>query len=309
MWKRRFEKLEQECSKLKGSVEMAHNLIQDESSTWKSEIVALKCILTQQSTDHSGTVQIVKVHGSQLKNINEMLKGVNNRIDMALEEQQKLNALIQNMKMKMDEALGAVDFPVKKMLVCQNVWHKQDEDLMKVAKLIVNTTLELPDIKILNVECKSGFKGNAGLVKIEIESENVVKEVLRQKRKLKNAPAKELREVFLRKSKSQEALVSERNQDIILQEIGIRNEYIRLPTGHLTKKSNRYGNTGGRGSRGGCGGRGAGRSGRTQRRGYSENNNGDNEPEPNLVGTPPADMAANTTTQHKQDMQIEELLR
>ena len=56
---------------------------------------------------------------------------------------------------------------------------------------------------------KSGFKSDAGLIKIELESETDVKRVLREKCKLRESAARELREVYLRQSKSEERLVSE----------------------------------------------------------------------------------------------------
>ena len=322
-WKRRFEKLEKECSELKDSVEMAHNLLQNKSSTWKNEVASLKSALAQQSTEHNGMVQVVKAHGSQLRNMGETLKGVNNSIDIALEEQWKLVTPIQNMKMKMDEALGKVNFPMKKTIVCQNVWYRSDEDLSKVAKLIMNTTLELPEIKIVKVEQKSGFNSDVGLIKIELESEEAVKEVLRQKRKLRNAPMKELRDIFLRKSKSEEALVSERNQDIILREMGVQNEYIRLPAGHLAKKTGRYNNTRGRGGRGGHGGRGTSRGGGSHQCGHNVVNpptecegastSLGTTPQAMTIGNSPTGPAKiqqqNTENNKVQDVQIEELLK
>ena len=44
---------------------------------------------------------------------------------------------------------------------------------------------------------------------MELESEEAVWKVLQEKRKLKEANAKELRAVFLRKSKSEEVLIAE----------------------------------------------------------------------------------------------------
>ena len=77
---------------------------------------------------------------------------------------------------------------------------------------------------------------------------------------LRELTAKEVRDVFLRQAKSEELIVVERNQDMLLWEMGVRDDYVRLPTGYLTKKDNRYGR-----GRGGWRGRGGNHSYRGKR--------------------------------------------
>ena len=129
--------------------------------------------------------------------------------------------------------LGDVDFAPKKTLVAQNVWYKEDEDLYKVVATIIHKVLNLPNISIVNTVRKSGWESGAGLIKKEVESAEQVKEVLKQKRLLKDNPVSEIRDIFLRQSKKEEVLLMERNQDVILREMGVRESYIRLPSGHL----------------------------------------------------------------------------
>ena len=137
------------------------------------------------------------------------------RLDAVAEDQQKIVGPLQHLKTRVEEAVGGVDFPVKKTIVGQKVWFQEGENLEKVAELIIHKTLELPEIQIVKVERKSGQETGSGLIKIELQDASDVRKVLRNKRKLKQAKAKELREIFLRQSKSDEMLVSEQNQDVI----------------------------------------------------------------------------------------------
>ena len=170
------------------------------------------------------------------------------------------------MKSQVEGMLGDVDFPVKRTIVAQNVWCEEGEDLNKIASAIVNKGLKLPRIKIKNVMRKSGWESGSGLLKIELESESDVKEILKNKKMLKDVPVPEIRDVFLRQSKKEEVLLMERNQDFILRELGKRDDYVRLPSGHLVKRDPQHGveyrrrySRGGHGigrSRGGWHGRG-----------------------------------------------------
>ena len=76
-------------------------------------------------------------------------------------------------------------------------------------------------MKIIRVARKSGWKTGRGLIKIELENPEQLKLVLKSKKKLKDTPVKEIRKVFLRQSKKEEMLVAERNEDLILRELGV----------------------------------------------------------------------------------------
>ena len=111
-------------------------------------------------------------------------------------------------------------------IVTQNVWCEEEEDLNKIASAIVNKGLKLPRIKIKNVMRKSRWESGSGLLKIELESESDVKEILKNKKMLKDVPVPEIRDVFLRPSKKEKVLLMEHNQDFILGELGKRDDYV-----------------------------------------------------------------------------------
>ena len=141
-------------------------------------------------------------------------------------------------------------------MVAQNVWYREGEDLNKVANTLIYKALGMSDdIKIVRVLRKSGKNTRSGLIKIELDSENSVKAVLEQKAELGKSEVREIHEVFLQRSKPEETLVMERNIDLILRDMGVHDDYVRVSSGHLVNKSSLKGSTNG-GARGGyaCGG-------------------------------------------------------
>ena len=130
------------------------------------------------------------------------------------------------------------EFEVSRTLVAQNIWYRENEDLQKVMSTILHKALKIPkdDVKIVCALRKSGKKTGSGLVKIELESAEQVKKVLSKKRDLKMADVREIREVYLRQSKREEVLVMECNMDTILRDMGVRDDYVCVASGHLVKK-------------------------------------------------------------------------
>ena len=236
IWNSRFEKIRQECNDLKESVEMAHNLIRDEVTNRDVAITEVREQVKQQGAAQVNVIQSLKTHSTSIRSLSDNVKAVNGRMDKILEEQSCLKQPVNELKKKVDEVLGETSFPIKKTIVGQSVWYKEGEDLNKIAELIINKTLELPHVKITRVERKTGFDSGFGLIKMELETEGMVKEVMRNKKKLKSARAKELRDIFLRQSKSPEMLLAERNQDVILREIRVRDNYIWVTHGLSDQK-------------------------------------------------------------------------
>ena len=73
VWQSRFEQIERDCGELKDSVEMAHNLVKNETMKRKEEISSIR-------------KQLVKTHGNQLKSASETAKGLSTRIDALSED-------------------------------------------------------------------------------------------------------------------------------------------------------------------------------------------------------------------------------
>ena len=173
-----------------------------------------------------------------MKDVGEKMKKVNVKLDELESKQSSALQPMNKLKDQVHELLGNVKFPVKKTVVAQGVWYEENEDFFKVASTIINKSLELADVTVVNVERKSGWESGAGLLKIELKSADEVKKVLKNKKQFKTVPAKEMRAIYLRQSKKEEVLLMERNQDFILRELGKRDGVVRLLSGHLVRHNN-----------------------------------------------------------------------
>ena len=122
---------------------MAHNLIKDESKIQSEEVNKLMNRVNQHATEQSGNTQVINTHGGQIKSLSDLVKGIRNKLDSVMDQQQQMQQPIQKMKQKLENTLGEIDFPVKHTIVAQNVWFTEGEDLNKIVNLILRT-LELP---------------------------------------------------------------------------------------------------------------------------------------------------------------------
>ena len=163
-------------------------------------------------------------------------------------EQQDMKTPLTDIKEKVEDVLGSTEFSVKSTIIAQKVWYQEGEDLDKVAKTIIHKALSLPKIGIVCTARINGCETGSGIVKIELLSPEDAKKVLQNKRELKNNPVKEIHDIYLRHSKKDEVRLMEHNVDLILREMGVHDDYVHLPSGHLVKKAE-YGT----GKRGGCG--------------------------------------------------------
>ena len=175
------------------------------------------------------------------------------------EETGKVKSSLTNLKLKNQRDIKEQQYPIDRTVVAQNVWCDEGKDVVRVAETIIHKGLKLTEINIVRVIRKSGWESGKGLLKIELSSQDELKRVLKEKKLLRDAPVKELRRVFLRQSKKKEMLIMERNIDMLLNDIGMRDDYVRLSSGYLVRWDNHLGASN-RGSRfNQCGGRGRGR--------------------------------------------------
>ena len=148
-WKERMVNLESDMNEVKRSVEMAHNLIADETQNRKAEVKELRTELNQKASKAMHNLQLLKTQAGELKTIKESMKGLNSQLDIVDESQKKAEKPVHELKKLVNEALGATEFPVKNILVAQNVWCDEHENLDKVASTIIHKALSLPDIRIV----------------------------------------------------------------------------------------------------------------------------------------------------------------
>ena len=250
-WKQKVLQIEVEVSELKESVEMAHNLVSDETKNRKQENTELRGNLMDRAKELGNVGQIVRRHSGEIKGVQDNVAKVDVKLSK-LEEEQK--------RMVGQHLESTEEFPVAKTIVAQSVWCREGEDVMAIAKTIINKALQLTELEVIRAIRKSGQPGGNGLIKIELKEKEDVKVVLANKRKLRDNPTAEIRDVYLRQSKREETLIMERNIDMVLTDMGVREDYVRVASGYLVRKSEMKnhgtGGCGGRGTRGRGGSRG-----------------------------------------------------
>ena len=114
-----------------------------------------------------------------------------------------------------------------------------DDDLRQHASYIFRKCMQL-DVEVIRVKRMSIPRNTTGLVKFELASEEMVKEVLKNKSRLREADNHpEIRSLWIRQSKTTERLVEEHNSDILLQELNLMSKYRRMPNGRLVLNQGR----------------------------------------------------------------------
>ena len=264
-WKKKVDK---DLSDVKDSVEMAHNMINDEVKECKDGEKAMREELKEKTKEILNTIQKTRTQGDELNVVKNTVSMTQKDLKELHEKHDALKIPVMEVKSRIEAVTGSIKYPVNRTVVAQRVWCDEPEDIRKVAETIVNRVLNLPNINIVHVIRKSGRPGGNGLIKIELASEDDVPTVLKAKKLLKSSKVPQLREIFLRGSKNEDTLKMERNMDLVLHDMGVRDEYVRLWSGYLVRRDQFSTGCGGRGvGQGTVWGRPRGRQAWSSRRG------------------------------------------
>ena len=233
-WIDKLTGIEGDLNEVKASVEMAHSLIGDESSARVEAVKTLNNSIADRAREINNHAGVLKNHAADIKTVKENQKSLEMKISHMNNEQERLIGKLADHTEDVP-----TEYPIKSTIVAQKVWYRENEDLMKVALTIIHKGLRLQpaDAQIVRVMRKSGQQTGSGLLKIELSSPDAVKLVLKHKSELKNNEVKELHDVYLRQSKCEETLIAKWNIDMVLRDMGVRDDYVRLASGHLVKKS------------------------------------------------------------------------
>ena len=260
-WRDRLNAVEGDLGEVKQSLEMAHNLVNDEKAERIKDVVDLRSDIAEHSKEIGTNVQLLKTQATEVKSIKSTVNEMKSEISRIQGRQDQMDKPIAELKQQIGQASDNTEYAVNWTIIAQNVWFKEEEDLMRVARTIIHKALGLEQVNILRAHRLNGRESGAGLVKIEVDKESSVKLILGKKHDLKNNPVKEIKDIYLRKSKKEETLVMERNVDLILRDMGVCDDYVRLPSGYLKREdafsssdSSQRGRGHPRGGRGGHGG-------------------------------------------------------
>ena len=131
-WKMEVSTMRTEVSDIKDSLEMVHNLVNDETKLRKENYDNLKKLIDERAKESSQTLTLTKNNATQLKTTRDSVTGLQTRMDKLEQEQKEVNKPINEVKSFVETALGPSEFPVNKTVVGQHVWYKEGEDLDKL---------------------------------------------------------------------------------------------------------------------------------------------------------------------------------
>ena len=185
-----------------------------------------------------------------IENHNKLIRTFTRRDDLIKEMKAKITVLenkATHTEMVLKEG-GIVrkDFHLDFTIVIKNLLYMKmegedetDDDLCQDASYIFRKCMRL-DIEVTRVKRMSIRRNRMGLVKFELASEEMVKEVLKNKSRLREADNHlEMRSLWIRQSKMTERLVKEHNSDVLLQELNLMSKYRRMPNGRLVLNQGR----------------------------------------------------------------------
>ena len=197
LWISRLTSVEKEVNEVKDSVEMAHNLINDETKNRIKDVSDIKGDLVDKTWEMSNTAKLIRNNSNEIKGLKDGVKQIDDKMSTLTRDQENKKSPIRRITSKMETGEPYEEFPVQRTIVAQHVWCTEGEDVDKIASTIVHKALELPHIRIVRTLRKSGKPGGSGLIKIKLNSKDEVHEVLKVKAKLWCCNVKELKSIFL----------------------------------------------------------------------------------------------------------------
>ena len=179
-----------------------------------------------------------------IENHNKLVRTVTHRDDLIKEMKTKIAALEKkagHTEMVLKEGgLVRKDFHPDYTIVVENLPYMKsegedetDDDLHQDASYIFRKCMRV-DVEVIRVKRMSVRRNGTGLVKFELASREMVREVLKNKSRLRepdNHP--EIQRLWVRQSKTTERLVEEHNTDVLLQELNLTSKYKHMPNGRL----------------------------------------------------------------------------
>lgn len=135
-----------------------------------------------------------------------------------------------------DGAGLAGPFPIDRTIMISRVYMKSGMTVEVVVRLILHGALKLVGLKIVNGEDMGVYFGKHTL-KVELESPDALREVLDCKSLLGTSSLKDLRSVFIRRSRPVQERVHSHNYRVMMREMNIQGKYRTDRNGRLIVKS------------------------------------------------------------------------
>ena len=161
--------------------------------------------------------------------ITDEMKNLQEYVDLNIAQVlARVESLEGKMEAMQQRQISVSEYDVETTIVAKGLSYQDNENIQEKAISLISTGLGLRDIPIVRAKRMRGYDGRPGVVKIQLESLEDKKRVLRNKKELKNTP--NYRRVFLRTSMTHTERIMDMNMRTLLRKIpGCENMWL---TGH-----------------------------------------------------------------------------
>lgn len=230
--------LKLENTKLSQGVSSLQKSVDDQAkslTTMKKDLRSVEKDLTACFDDTKTTIQAQGERISALEERSPMDPQSFNEIDDRIS---KLERIASEISTKLDNmsADGEADlYPVKKSIVAMQVWINAEETPLSVAKLIIGDVLNLPEVGVVCAEVVDEYEDGKCTIKILLDSAASVKRVLEAKIQLRTCDDKDIRAIWIRRSKTTEQRMLEKNCALLLREVDKVGKYRQNDQGRIVR--------------------------------------------------------------------------
>lgn len=280
------KKVKEESAKMVKAVDSLRETLSSQEAKMKQLEADLTGLQKKQNQDISNVNKYVKKETSLVDNKAETIKKdleelqtlVKGHHETAKQSRTSIHKRIDDMNQKVEDlCLTGVapqldEFPLNRTAVAKFVRQPDGEDILDVARLVVNDFLGLPLINVVHAKSMSRDDDGYGTLKILLEKPEDLQMVLENKKVLSEYDEDyDVKCIRMRQSKSHEQLVLEQNCDIILKTLELQDDFWRHDGGWLIPKKPNTGRGKGNNFRGRSSRR-PWQQGRGRGRGYVTNN-------------------------------------
>lgn len=206
-------------------------------SSLKKNLATVEKDLTACFEDTKLTVQ---TQGERLTEIETKLEAAP-ETSLDIEERiRKLEQIAADIGTKLDNMSvdGEADlYPVRRSIVAMQVWINSDETPQSVAELVINDVLNLREVKVVRAETVDTYPDGNCTIKILLDSAASVKAVLEAKIALGSCDNKNIRSIWIQRSKTNEQRMLERNCALLLREVDKVGKFRQNGQGRIVRNS------------------------------------------------------------------------
>lgn len=227
-----------ESSRLTKEISSLQKTSQDQAKTLTNLKKSINSVEKDLTACFEDTKETVKSQGQRLIDIENKLDEIPETSDGVDARLKSLEKIAAELSTKIDNI--SVDgeaelYPLRRSIVATQVHIKQDETPVSVAELLINDVLGLTGIKVIRAEIVDDYGDGNCTIKVLLDSADSVRRVLEAKTMLQTCDEKNIRSIWIRRSKSNEQRMLERNCALLLREVDKEGKYRQTGHGRIVR--------------------------------------------------------------------------